>query len=87
MLIKEEPTPMSRRDGRDWQSIVDHLKSSPGEWFLVAEDLAPSTSSYLKKRYGVEARVRDISLDGLRAARLYARWPEHKAENKEHTPS
>lgn len=74
MKIKwqEPPTPV-RGKNRNWPGVVDELKKRPGEWALVAEDVAASTASYLKT-LGAEATMRGVKNN--RAAEMYARWPE-----------
>ncbi|MTE24863.1 hypothetical protein GJQ66_11680 [Microbacterium sp. ZXX196] len=57
--------------------VIEELKTRPGQWALVGEDVTTSTATLLKK-YGAEATARG-SKSG-RVARLYARWPEGGAE-------
>lgn len=72
----EEPQPVSARNRRSstYAPMVEELKKRPGQWAVVAEDAAPTITSYLKKVYGVEATARGVK--NGRAEKIYARWPE-----------
>lgn len=64
--------------GGQYGMVVAALKENPGAWAVVATDAAPSITTYLKKRYGLEAVSRGVKKG--RAAKIYARWPHLAAE-------
>jgi hypothetical protein len=38
------------------QAIIDALKSRPGEWALIKKDVSVNTTTWWKKRPGIEAK-------------------------------
>ena len=77
-LIRRDPPPIRHNSGSrssEWAEVHRHLKSHPGEWFVVKRyknaASASSTASYVKKTYeGLETKVR--TEDG--GTDLYARY-------------
>lgn len=57
---------------RKWGLVAQELEMRPGQWALVAEDVALSTYGTLRK-YGLEVVTR--GQHGSRVDRIYARWP------------
>ena len=58
---------------RKYDAIVEQLKQRPGQWAVVAENVSPTISAYLKSRYGLETTTREVKNN--RAKAIYARWP------------
>lgn len=62
-----------------WEAITSILRDNPGEWVLVAEDVASSISRYLQRKYGLETRMVGCgkSPRGKHyVSQLFARYPE-----------
>lgn len=57
----------------DWKAVANTLRASPGEWFLVAEDVSTGVRSRLQRVYQLEVRMTGVDPDTHRAAQLYAR--------------
>lgn len=72
--FKNPPTAkVVRRVGPETQAILDALKARPGQWALIKEDTNPNTTSWWKKRPGIEAKSSTIGKPKNRVD-VYARW-------------
>lgn len=69
----EEPPATPHGRGRAfWPSLLRELDTRPGQWAVVAEDVAASVASYLKKTYPeYEFTLRGVKNN--RAEKLYGR--------------
>lgn len=66
----EDPAP---RGGRtDWKGIVEVLRSRPGVWALISENLPAHAATTLRRYPGVKVTTRDITPQGT--VKIYARW-------------
>lgn len=65
--------PAGKPIGAETQAIIDALKARPGEWALIKKDVNPNTSSWWKKRPGVEAKASTIG-HAKNKCDVYARW-------------
>jgi len=61
------------RVGAETQSIIDALQSRPGEWALIKKDVNPNSTTWWKKRPGIEAKSSTIGKPKNRVD-VYARW-------------
>lgn len=58
----------------DWASLVEELKLTPGEERLVGDDFPGATRTYLKRKYGLGARMEGQDPATFRG-KLYVWWP------------
>jgi hypothetical protein len=83
MIWEAPPASLQTRNRHNWQEIADLLKSKPGQWAVVAEDVSASTGTHI--RHGrltafvpagaFEARVAGArDTDAGRANKVYARF-------------
>lgn len=70
----EEPPPSRSGPGSNrYQPAMDALRSRPGEWAVVADGVAASTTAYLRKRFaGFEFTQRQN--DDGKTFRTYGRF-------------
>lgn len=71
--VKSVPPQAGRTN---WREVARLLGDSPGEWFLVAEDISTGVRSRLQRVYGFEIRMEGVDEGTHRAAKVYARYPE-----------
>lgn len=81
-IVRQDPPPLTRKSGVNWSEVIKVLEANPNEWFLVGEDVACSSSTYIKRRYGLEARLSGVYNDGDRAKTLHARFVPGKSESQ-----
>lgn len=61
------------RVGTETQAVLDALQSRPGEWALIKKDVNPNSTTWWKKRPGIEAKSSTIGKPKNRVD-VYARW-------------
>ena len=80
-LVWEEPPAQLKRRGRRsiWEPIITELKSNPGMWAKVGEDIATATPARLKRKHpGLESRGQMNPARKGYYAQLWMRWNGEK---------
>lgn len=83
ILRREDPPASKRRVPSkriSWRRVAEQLRATPGEWHLIAEDMAASQATYVKNKYQLDTRLVGVSEDGNRAEKFYARHPLDEAQ-------
>jgi hypothetical protein len=62
-----------RGAGADTLAVIEALKSRPGEWALIKQDVNVNACSWWKKREGIEAKASTIGKPKNKCD-VYARW-------------
>lgn len=84
-IKKGDPPPMKRKRGprgSKYDAVVEKLKETPGEWWLVSQDVTTTTARLFKEK-GCEAttRVNDATNKPNRVD-VWAMWPGEKPKPK-----
>jgi len=63
----------ARGVGPETQAIIDALRSRPGEWALIKQDVNPNITQSWKRRPGIEAKSSTVGKPKNKCD-VYARW-------------
>lgn len=85
-IKQSDPPPMKRKTGprgSKYDPVIEQLKATPGQWFLVCEDVTTTTSRVFKiNGCKTTTRAHEGSLKPHRVD-VWAMWPaEDEAENQ-----
>jgi hypothetical protein len=82
-IKQSDPPPMKRKTGprgSKYDPVIEELKTNPGEWFLVVEDVTTTTSRVFKQKgCKTTTRMHEGSAKPNRVD-VWAMWPGEKTE-------